>query len=57
MKIESLPGLMVSSDIDSNPESLDLAEVDCLFPSISFVVVEAEEKLQLGLWFLSRLMV
>ena len=47
MKIERLPVFIVSSDIDSNPESLEVAEVDCLFPSISFVVVEAEEKLQL----------
>ena len=47
MKIESLPVFIVSSDIDSNPESLEVAEVDCLFRSISFVVVEAEKKLQL----------
>ena len=47
MKIESLSVFIVSSDIDSNPESLEVAEVDCLFPSISFVVVEAEKKLQL----------
>ena len=47
MKIESLPVFIVSSDIDSNPESREVAEVDCLFPSISFVVIEALEKLLL----------